>query len=122
MPVHTVRRVQGTIDPADHPYLQGAWTPLHEEVDATDLKVITGRVPTDIDGVYLRNTENPVFQAIGRYHPFDGDGMIHQIDFTATACCTWRRSGMGKSLTATDSYAPRAWPPRWRPGAPCGRA
>ena len=31
--------------------------------------------------VYLRNTENPVHPAIGRYHPFDGDGMIHLIGF-----------------------------------------
>ncbi|MEY4713562.1 MAG: hypothetical protein RIS88_3012 [Pseudomonadota bacterium] len=81
MPVQTVRRVPATIEPGDHPYLQGAWTPLHEEVDATDLKVLSGQVPADIDGVYLRNTENPVFQAIGRYHPFDGDGMLHMAAF-----------------------------------------
>ncbi len=81
MPVKTVRRLASTIEPGDHPYLQGAWTPLHEEVDATELKVLSGQVPTDIDGVYLRNTENPLFQAIGRYHPFDGDGMLHMAAF-----------------------------------------
>ena len=31
--------------------------------------------------MYLRNTENPVHPAIGRYHPFDGDGMIHLVGF-----------------------------------------
>ena len=40
-----------------------------------------GELPADLDGVYLRNTENPVHPAIGRYHPFDGDGMIHLIGF-----------------------------------------
>jgi carotenoid cleavage dioxygenase-like enzyme len=31
--------------------------------------------------VYLRNTENPLHPAIVRYHPFDGDGMIHTVSF-----------------------------------------
>jgi carotenoid cleavage dioxygenase len=43
--------------------------------------VIEGEIPHDLDGIYLRNTENQVHQPLGRYHPFDGDGMIHQIDF-----------------------------------------
>ena len=70
-----------TLRPSEHPYLTGAWTPLHEEVNATDLDVIEGAIPTDLDGIYLRNTQNPVHQPLGFYHPFDGDGMIHQIDF-----------------------------------------
>ena len=75
--------VKTSLQPSNHPYLNGAWTPLHEEVDATDLKVLEGTIPTDIDGVYVRNTENPVHQPLGRYHPFDGDGMVHIIDFKA---------------------------------------
>jgi carotenoid cleavage dioxygenase-like enzyme len=62
--------------------LNGAWTPQHEEVNAFDLEVIEGEIPADIDGIYLRNTENQLHQPLGRYHPFDGDGMIHQIDFS----------------------------------------
>lgn len=81
MRVETRPPVQVSLKPSNHPYLNGAWTPLHEEVDAYDLEVIEGAIPTDIDGVYLRNTENPVQQPLGRYHPFDGDGMIHQIEF-----------------------------------------
>ncbi|MBA3812016.1 MAG: carotenoid oxygenase family protein [Caulobacteraceae bacterium] len=70
-----------SLQPSNHPYLNGAWTPLHEEVNAEGLEVIEGAIPTDIDGVYLRNTENQIHQPLGRYHPFDGDGMICQIDF-----------------------------------------
>ena len=70
-----------TLKPSEHPYLNGAWTPLREEVDAWDLKVIEGQLPDDLDGVYLRNTENQVHEPLGRFHPFDGDGMLHQIDF-----------------------------------------
>lgn len=70
-----------TLQPSNHPYLNGAWTPLHEEVSAWDLEVIEGAIPEDIDGVYIRNTENQIHQPLGRFHPFDGDGMLHQIDF-----------------------------------------
>jgi len=40
---------------------------------------VIGEIPKDIDGVYVRNTENPVHDAIGKYHPFDGDGMLHAV-------------------------------------------
>lgn len=73
--------VASSLRPSNHPYLSGAWTPQHEEVTADDLPVIEGSIPRDIDGVYLRNTENQLHQPLGKYHPFDGDGMIHQIDF-----------------------------------------
>jgi carotenoid cleavage dioxygenase len=75
--------VVSSLRPSNHPYLNGAWTPLHEEVTAPELTVIEGYIPDDIDGVYLRNTENQLHQPLGRYHPFDGDGMIHQISFCA---------------------------------------
>ena len=73
--------IRTTLRDSDHPYLTGAWTPLHEEVTAHDLPVLEGAVPADLDGVYLRNTENQIHQPLGRYHPFDGDAMIHQLDF-----------------------------------------
>jgi len=63
----------------DHPYRTGAWRPNLVEYDADDLDVIEGRIPDDLCGRYLRNTENPLLPAIGRYHPFDGDGMVHAI-------------------------------------------
>ncbi len=73
--------VRTSLRPTDHPYMTGAWTPQHEELDAEDLVVLEGAIPAELDGVYLRNTENPVHDPLGRYHPFDGDGMVHQIDF-----------------------------------------
>ncbi len=68
--------------PADdtHPYRTGAWRPQHVEYDAWDLEV-EGELPTDLAGVYLRNTENPLLPAITLYHPFDGDGMLHSVSF-----------------------------------------
>ncbi|TRW15262.1 carotenoid oxygenase family protein [Glacieibacterium frigidum] len=81
MQVEKLPPIKSTLQPSNHPYLTGAWTPLFEEVNAVDLDVIEGTIPTDIDGIYLRNTENQVHQPLGRHHPFDGDGMIHQISF-----------------------------------------
>ena len=80
MPARIVNTVSSTLSPSEHPYLSGAWTPVFEEYDATELEVI-GEIPADLDGVYVRNTENPVHDAIGVYHPFDGDGMVHAMTF-----------------------------------------
>ena len=65
----------------DHPYRTGAWRPQTIEYTATDMPIV-GRVPDDLDGVYLRNTENPLHPNLERYHPFDGDGMIHSMSFS----------------------------------------
>lgn len=81
MKIERLPPVKFTLQPSNHPYLNGAWTPLREEVTVDELEVIEGTIPPELDGVYLRNTENQVHQPLGRYHPFDGDGMIHLIDF-----------------------------------------
>jgi carotenoid cleavage dioxygenase-like enzyme len=65
----------------DHPYRTGPWRPQTTEWDADDLTVVEGAIPQDLDGVYLRNTENPLHPALKFYHPFDGDGMIHVVGF-----------------------------------------
>ena len=44
-----------------------------------DLEVLEGALPDDLNGTYLRNTENPLLLPIARYHPFDGDGMLHAV-------------------------------------------
>jgi carotenoid cleavage dioxygenase-like enzyme len=83
MRVETVKSYTSRLPAGDpHPYRTGAWTPNTREVDAHELDVIAGEIPADLTGVYLRNTENPLLDAIsGRYHPFDGDGMLHAIRF-----------------------------------------
>ena len=74
--------VRISLEPSNHPYMSGPWTPCHEEVDVDELEVIEGAIPEDMDGIYLRNTENPVHQPLGRYHPFDGDAMVHQVNIS----------------------------------------
>ncbi|UTW57002.1 carotenoid oxygenase family protein [Kordiimonas sp. SCSIO 12603] len=80
MAVELVKEYESSIKENDHPYMNGPWAPVHKEYNITDMEVI-GEIPTDIDGVYLRNSENPVHQPLGRYHPFDADGMLHMMSF-----------------------------------------
>lgn len=69
-----------SLDAADeqNPYLYGVYAPVREELDAADLEVI-GEIPRDLNGVFLRNGPNPRYEAEGRYHWFDGDGMVHAV-------------------------------------------
>ncbi|RDI67849.1 carotenoid oxygenase family protein [Nocardia pseudobrasiliensis] len=64
-----------------NPYLEGMYAPQPDEITATDLPVLAGELPADLDGVYVRNGPNPQFSPLGRYHWFDGDGMLHAVHF-----------------------------------------
>ena len=97
-----------SLSASDHPYLNGAWTPLHEEVSSTDLEII-GEIPRDLNGVYIRNTENPLHDAIGVYHPFDGDGMIHSISFRNGEVTYRNRFVRTKSLLAEQEEGRSLW-------------
>ena len=101
--------VKHTIKRGIHPYLNGAWAPMFDEVNATDMEVI-GEIPKDIDGVYIRNTENPVHKPIGHYHPFDGDGMVHGVYFSDGAASYRNRYVQTAALTQ----------PSKRPARLCG--
>jgi carotenoid cleavage dioxygenase-like enzyme len=80
--VEIVGRILSTLpEDDDHPYRTGPWRPQTTEWKADDLEVVEGEIPTDLDGIYLRNTENPVHPSLKNYHPFDGDGMIHVVGF-----------------------------------------
>ena len=73
--------VESGLPPDDtHPYRSGVWQPQQREYDAWDMDV-EGTIPDDLNGVYIRNTENALFEPIRRYHPFDGDSMLHAISF-----------------------------------------
>ncbi|MGO9607399.1 MAG: carotenoid oxygenase family protein [Candidatus Binataceae bacterium] len=61
---------------SDNHFLNGNYAPWREEGDAYDLKV-DGEIPRELDGALYRVGPNPHFKPLGRYHWFDGDGMVH---------------------------------------------
>jgi carotenoid cleavage dioxygenase-like enzyme len=61
-----------------NPFLQGNFAPWRMEGVADDLEVI-GAVPRQLNGTWYRTGPNPAYEPLGRYHWFDGDGMIHAI-------------------------------------------
>lgn len=61
-----------------NPYLMGAYAPVHDEVEVHDLPIV-GEIPRDLNGLYVRNGPNPKYAPQGRYHWFDGDGMLHAV-------------------------------------------
>ena len=122
MSVTVAGRINATLGPTDHPYLTGPFTPNLTELDATDMEVI-GRIPEDIAGAYFRNTQNQVHQPLGRFHPFDSDGMIHMMRFEGGRA-TYRNRAVrttgflaeaaaGKSLWAGLMEAPAKSRPGW---------
>ena len=72
---------ESALAPASNVFLEGNFTPVTEECDAQDLEVI-GTLPADLAGSFLRVGPNAahVF-SVEKYHLFDGDGMIHAVEF-----------------------------------------
>jgi carotenoid cleavage dioxygenase-like enzyme len=58
---------------------RGGFAPVTEEVTAFDLEV-TGRIPAELDGRYLRNGPNPLsLDDPSATHLFIGEGMVHGV-------------------------------------------
>jgi carotenoid cleavage dioxygenase-like enzyme len=72
-----------------NPYLEGPYAATHDELTVHGLEVLGGEIPDDLNGVYVRNGPNPQHHPVGRYHWFDGDGMVHSVHF-ADGMATYR--------------------------------
>jgi carotenoid cleavage dioxygenase-like enzyme len=60
MDVEIVRKYLSTLpEDDDYPFRTGPWRPQTTEWDADHLTVVEDEVTSDLDGVYLRNTETP---------------------------------------------------------------
>jgi carotenoid cleavage dioxygenase-like enzyme len=57
-------------------HLRGSRAPITDEVTLTELRVV-GRLPADLDGLYVRNGANPVTGTSP--HWFFGNGMLHGV-------------------------------------------
>lgn len=77
-------------------FLHGNYAPVDTENYNLHLKLLSGQVPSDIAGLYIRIGPNPISSHIGakKIHRFDGHGMIHSI----------RIHGEGENLTYSNQY------------------
>jgi carotenoid cleavage dioxygenase-like enzyme len=64
-----------------NPSFVGNAAPVQDENNEICTEVI-GHIPEELAGSFLRIGSNPVFvDNADAYHPFDGDGMIHEVNF-----------------------------------------
>ena len=72
----------------DLPYwMQGGFEPVHDQIDAVDLEV-TGALPPELDGLYVRNGSNPASGTSP--HWFLGDGMVHGVALAGGSALWYR--------------------------------
>ncbi|XP_074576154.1 9-cis-epoxycarotenoid dioxygenase, chloroplastic-like [Curcuma longa] len=78
-----------TADPSIQ--IAGNFAPVDEHSPSYNLPV-EGRIPSFINGVYVRNGANPLFEPVAGHHFFDGDGMVHAVHLrngTAAYACRY---------------------------------
>ncbi len=90
-----------------NPYLEGPFTPIDTEI-TTECEVV-GELPADLSGVYVRNGSNPKYPPPGRYHWFDGDGMVHAIHFENGKAVYRNRYIATEALAAETAAGEAIW-------------
>jgi len=74
----------------DNPFMRGVHTPMAEEKTIENLAV-TGTIPPELDGRYVRIGPNPHFADGRGHHWFVGDGMVHGVKLKG-AKAEWYRN------------------------------
>jgi carotenoid cleavage dioxygenase len=83
----------------DHPYLTGINTPMDAEL-TIDAPRVTGVIPPELRGRYLRNGPNPALPPDpASYHWFTGAGMVHGLSI-ADGAVEWYRNRWVKGAEA----------------------
>lgn len=78
MKVAEFNRERKKDDGTPNPFLTGVHTPMTGETTHENLAV-SGTIPADLDGRYIRIGPNPMSANPATYHWFLGDGMVHGV-------------------------------------------
>ena len=88
------------------PLLTGPYAPVADESDFSELPLLRGAIPKDLNGVYLRAGPNPRFAPNGRYAGDSGyfatSGVSKPpltVTETVTACAGREDSGVSLVIT-----------------------
>lgn len=95
-------------DESGNPFLNGVHTPMAEEKTLTDLKV-TGVIPAELDGRYVRIGPNPFGKTVKGHHWFIGDGMVHGVRLKGGKA-GWYRNRFIRSQELAGKGGPAAAP------------
>lgn len=91
-----------------HRFLTGIHTPMHDERTLTDLAV-TGTIPPELSGRYVRIGPNPFKPDPRGYHWFVGDGMVHGLRLK-DGKAVWYRNRYIRSQELEGEGGPNAAP------------
>ena len=89
--------------------LTGNMFPVDAEVVVDQCEVI-GEIPEALNGLFVRNGPNPMFEPIGKYHMFDGDGMLHGVEFANGKASYRNRWIQSKALMAEVELGRAVYP------------
>ena len=91
---------------SSNPYLEGNFAPVEDELTAFDLEV-TGELPRELNGRFLRIGPNPIEADPKMHHWFLGSGMAHGLRLR-DGKAEWFRS---RYVRDDKVVAARDWPP-----------
>jgi len=94
---------------ANQPDLRGNLAPVGDELDA-ERCAVTGEIPERLRGSFVRNGPNPMFEPLGSYHMFDGDGMLHGITFDDDGVSYRNRWIRSRGLSAEMTHGGGIYP------------
>jgi carotenoid cleavage dioxygenase len=94
-----------------NPYLSGVHAPMRSELTIEELSV-TGTIPPELDGRYLRMGPNPMKPDPAKYHWFSGDGMIHGIRIENGRALWYRNRWIRSAAVSRALDEPRVDGPR----------
>ena len=93
--------------------LSGNFAPVTEEVTATDLPV-TGELPAELAGRYVRNGPNPIEPVDpATHHWFIGDGMVHGVRLLDGRAVWYRNRYVGSPHVAAVRHDEDIPGPNW---------
>ncbi len=88
-------------------FLAGSFAPVSEEITSFDLPV-TGQIPVELTGRYLRNGPNPLGLDDPNYHWFLGAGMVHGVRLR-DGKADWYRNRWVRSKAVAEAHGEQ-WP------------